>query len=81
MRVTKYEFVYQMITNICHVELLFFFTYLSVEGNMQQHVAQLFTDIFHVVLHQSVAELIGFFYGIGPQAFIGLLTIPRTFFS
>ena len=81
MWMTEYQFIYQTVTNVCYIKLRFLFTYPGIEGNMQQHVTQLLTDILHVVLHQCVAELVGFFYRVGAQTLVGLLAVPWTFLA
>ena len=46
---------------------------------MQQHIAQLLTDVGVIVLHECITKFIGLFNGVWPQALVGLLTVPRTF--
>ena len=81
MRMTEYQFVNQMITNVRYIKLRLLLTYPGIECNMQQNVAQLLTDILYVVLHQRVAEFVGFFYRVRAQTLVGLLAIPRTFLA
>ena len=47
---------------------------------MHQHVAQFFHNLVLVVSAQRVAEFEGLFYGVRPQALVGLLFVPRAFF-
>ena len=76
MWMPKDELVSQLVAHIGNVELLLFLRYLSVEADVQQHVAQLFADIGRIVTREGVAQLVGFFYGVGAQALIGLFLIP-----
>ena len=48
---------------------------------MEQHIAQLFTDVILVIAHQGVTKFVGFFYGIGAQTFVRLFTVPGTFLA
>ena len=81
MRMTEYQFVNQMITNVRYIKLRLLFTYPGIECNMQQHVAEFLANILHIVLHQGVTEFISLLYRIRTQTLVGLLTVPRTFLA
>ena len=68
----------QRITDISHIELFLLLRNLRVEADMEQHIAQLLTDIVNVVLDQGVAELVSLFYRIGSQTLVRLFLVPRT---
>ena len=79
MRMAEYELVAKLVSSPGSVELLLFRPDLGVEANVQQHVAQFLADVLLVVVHEGIAQLIGFFDGVGAQALVGLLAIPGAF--
>ena len=81
MGVAEDEFVAQFVADVGNIELSLLVAYLGVEAHVQQHVAQFLADVLYVVLYQGVAQLVGFFYRVHSQAFVGLLTVPRTLLS
>ena len=81
VRVAEYQLVNQRVAHVGYVELCILFADACVERNVQQHVAQLLADVVRIALDQRVAQLIGFFYRVGAQAFVGLLSVPGAFFA
>ena len=81
MRMTEYQLIYQSVTNNCYIKVFVLLAYPRIEGYMQQDVTQLLANLLHVLLHQGVAELIGFLYRVGAQTLVGLLAVPRTFLT
>ena len=75
------QFVAKLIAHILHVEVAGFTRYLGIECYMKQYIAQFLADVLLVVLHQGITQFIRLFYGIRPQALVGLLTVPRTFLT
>ena len=69
------------IAHVGYVELALLAGQQRVEYGVHQYVAQFFANIIHVVLGQSVAQFVCFFYRIRAQALEGLFLIPRTFLS
>lgn len=49
----------------------------DLEGEVQQEISQLVSNTLWVALAQSVVQLEGFFYEIGPERLRGLRSIPR----
>ena len=81
MRMTEYQLVTQLVTDVSYIELLFLFTYPTIEHDVQQHVTQFLANFVLIVTYQRVTKLIGFLYGIGTQTIVRLLSVPRTFFT
>ena len=79
VRVAENEFFTQLVAHVGYVERLLFAAYLGIEAHVQQHVAQFLTNVLLVAAHQRVTQFVGFFYGVGSQAFVGLLAVPRAF--
>ena len=80
MRMTEYQFINQMVTDIGYIKLLLFFSHSGIETHMEQHISELLADLFHIILDECITQLISFLYRIGTQAFIGLFFVPRAFF-
>ena len=79
MWMTENQLVYELVAHVGNVKLLLFLSNLCIEADVQQHVAQLFTDVGLVVVHERVAQLISFFYGVWPQTLVCLFLVPWTF--
>ena len=77
MGMAEDELVGLRIANIGEIKIIRFGTYLCIEEHMHQHVAQLLADVVGVVFHECVAKFKRFLYGIGAQALVGLLLVPR----
>ena len=73
------QLVAQAVAHLLDVERPGLAAYLGIKEYVEQHVAQFLANILLVVTHQCVAEFVDFFDGVGAQALIGLLAVPRTF--
>ena len=79
MRVTENELVREVGADVGDVEIPFLRSDFGIEEHVQQDVAQLLADVLPVVVKKGVAEFIDLFYGVWPQALVGLLPVPRAF--
>ena len=55
-------------------------SYLGVKNHVQQYVAQLLANVSLVIFNQGITKFVNLFYRIRTQTFVGLFTIPRTFY-
>ena len=78
MRVAEDELVGRAVADIDDVEFSLFFSNACIETDVEQHIAQFLAYFVLLVLHQGIAKFECFFYGIGTQALVGLLFVPRT---
>ena len=76
MRMAEHKLIAQAVADISDVELLLFAANLCIEKHMKEDIAQFLTDFRRDVFYQCFAKFIGFFYGVGTKAFVGLLAVP-----
>ena len=76
MRMAEHKLIAQAVADISDVELLLFTAYLCIEKHMKEDIAQFLADFRRDVCYQGCAKFIGFFYGGGTKAFVGLLAVP-----
>ena len=81
MRMTEYQLVAQLVTNVGYIKLLFLFSYPTIEHDVQQNVAQLLADFTLVVSYQGITEFVRLLDCIRTQTVVRLLSIPRTFLT
>jgi hypothetical protein len=48
---------------------------------MKQHIAKFFLDVLHIVANERVGKFEHFFDRIRAKAFVGLFSVPRTFYA
>ena len=77
MRMAGNHLAGQRIADIGHIKLMLLLCYLSIETDMQQHVAKFLADLMDIVPDEGIAELVSLLDGIWAQTFIGLLLVPR----
>jgi len=77
MRVAVDELIAKGIGHIAEVEGTLLLADRAIEDNVQEHIAQLFLDLFGTPREDRIRELIDLFEGIGTEALGRLLTIPR----
>ncbi len=78
MWMTVNQLLIERIGHICHIELSLLLCDLSIEQDMEQHIAELLADIGCVIIHQGLTKLVDLLYGVGAERRIGLLPVPRT---
>ena len=81
MRMPKDEFVADMVAHISNIEKSRFATYLGIENDVEQDVAEFLAYYPTVLAQQGVAEFVGFLYGVGAQALKGLFSVPGAFLA
>ncbi len=80
MRVAEYQLVAKLVADIGYVKLPLFAADFGIEDYVQQHVAKLFADILHIVVHNGVGEFVNLLYGVGAQGVYRLFVVPRALF-
>ena len=75
------KFVAKEVDDIHDIEMLFLLPYLGIEKDMQKHVSEFLRQFMFLAFEDSIAEFIYLFEGLRTQRFVGLLPVPRTFFS
>ena len=63
------QFVRKIFANVVNVKVIRFRTNLSIEDNMEQHVAQFLADFLLITFKQGISEFKRFFNRVGAQAF------------
>ena len=77
MRVAVDELIAKCIGHIAEVKGTLLLADGAIEDNVQEHITQLFLDLFGAPREDRIGELIDLFEGIGTEALGRLLTIPR----
>ena len=73
------EFVREFGADVGNVEFSFLCSDFGIEEHVKQDVAQFLADVLLIVVKKGITEFINFLNGVGPQALVGLLLVPRTF--
>ncbi|MPM40427.1 hypothetical protein SDC9_87068 [bioreactor metagenome] len=77
----KDELVTDSVANIGNIKSLFLFADFGIKHYVQQQVSEFFFYFQVAVVDDGLSEFIRFFYGVGPQTFVGLHIVPRAFFT
>ena len=71
------KFLAQSVADVGDVKSALLVADFGIKDNVQQHIAQFLTDFIVVLAHDGVGEFHGFLNGVGAQALVGLLAVPR----
>ena len=73
----EYEFVGKLRADVGNVERVVLRTDFGVKENVEKDVAEFLADVAVVLAEQGVAEFVDFLDGVGTEALVGLLAVPR----
>ena len=80
MRVASYKFLAKTVYNRFHIEIVLFLSYLGIENDMQEQIAEFFFYVIDIIIFYCLCKLIHLLDGIGLQGKIRLFSVPRAFF-
>ena len=77
VRMAVNQLVAQGIAHVGDVKFALLVTDFGIKDDVQQHVAQFFAYGIVILVHDGVGEFHGLLDGVGTQALVGLLAVPR----
>ena len=78
---TEHQLASLLVADISDVKFAGFISKNGIEQHMLHDITKLLFHIMHIIVHQCVSKLEGFFNGIGAQTLKRLFAVPGALFT